>query len=355
MKERLRVGILFGGQSSEHEVSVSSALTCFQHIDQNRFKPIPIGVDKQGGWHFFQPGSFLTAAKLQKRPSFQKKDPYFLTSHSDRCCGVFFSPIQLKKNVDIIFPLLHGLFGEDGTIQGLLKLINIPCVGSGLLSSALCMDKSISKILLRDAGLMTPKSHTLRSLKSVNIEELKKEIKFPFFVKPANSGSSIGVSKVYQSDSALLAIEKAFEYDETVIVEEYIDGKELECAVLGNLNPVASLPGEIIPQHDFYTYQAKYLDPGGAFFELPAKLPKHICNQIQSLSIKAFKALRCKGMARIDFFLRSKDQALFVNELNTIPGFTANSLYPKLWEISGLPIKKLISELIDLSIDSAEH
>ena len=355
MKERLRVGILFGGQSPEHEVSITSALNIIEHIDLSRFVPIPIGIDKQGLWHFFQSQAFLAAAKLQKRPTFQKEDQYFLKRQQDQCYEHFFSPCQLKKSVDVVFPILHGVYGEDGTTQGLLKLSNIPFVGADVLSSAMSMDKSIMKIVLREAGLITSKSKTFRSTESIDMEELKKEIQFPFFVKPANSGSSIGISKVYTCDTAFLAIKKAFEYDEKIIVEEYIDGRELECAVLGNLSPVASLPGEIIPQHDFYSYRAKYFDPNGAFFQIPAKLPTHITDKVQALSIKAFKALCCQGMARVDFFLRTKDQALFINELNTIPGFTSVSLYPKLWEISGLSLKALISQLIELSIERANR
>lgn len=355
MKERLRVGVLFGGQSPEHDISVTSGLAILQHIDKKRFDPVPIGIDKEGSWHFFETKAFLAALQLQKRPTFQKEDQKFFKKVEDPFKKSFFSPCRLKNSVDVVFPVLHGLYGEDGTAQGLLKLSNLPFVGADVLSSALCMDKSIMKILLREAGLMTPRSKTYHSFKSVDITGLKKEFHFPLFVKPANSGSSIGISKVYDSETALLAIQRAFEYDEKVIVEEYIKGREIECAVLGNLEPIASLPGEILPQHDFYNYHAKYLDPNGAVFDLPAKLPSHILDEIQSLSIKAFKALQCEGMARVDFFLRTEDQVLFINELNTIPGFSPISLYPKLWEISGLSFKELISKLIDLSTERTER
>ncbi len=355
MKERLRVGILFGGQSLEHDVSITSALTIFENIDQSRFEPIPIGIDKQGDWHFFQAQPFVASAGLQKRPSFKKDDPHFPIIQPVKCYEGFFSPNQLRHIVDVAFPIIHGINGEDGTLQGLLKLSQIPFVGSSMLSSAICMDKSIMKIILRENGLITAKSLTLRSKESIDLKEIIKKIQFPFFVKPANGGSSIGVSKAYSSDTALLSIEKAFEYDEKIIIEEYIDGREIECSVIGNLTPTASLPGEVIPQHDFYSYEAKYFDTNGAFFQLPAKLPLHIKDKVQALSVEAFKALCCEGMARVDFFLRSKDEALFINEINTVPGFTSTSLYPKLWEISGLSPKELISRLIELSIERFER
>ena len=259
---------------------------------------------------------------------------------------IFFSPCVLKKNFDVIFPVLHGPYGEDGTVQGLVELAHLPYVGPDHLSSAMCMDKGVMKDMLNGAGLPTPKS---LSLQSFDVGKILDAFAFPFFVKPARLGSSIGITKVHSEEELLPALGESFKYDERIVVEEGIKGQELEISILGNLDPRASLPGEIIPTHDFYSYEAKYLDENGARFILPAKISPEKTKEMQELAIKAYKTMRCEGMARVDFFME-RGGNLLINELNTIPGFTSISLYPKLWEVSGLSYPDLLCELIGFAI-----
>ncbi|MCB1106770.1 MAG: D-alanine--D-alanine ligase [Chlamydiia bacterium] len=326
MQSRIRVGCLFGGQSPEHEVSVRSAQSILSQLDRQKYEVIPIKIDKNGTWYF-----------LEEQESFPGES--------------LFSPCTLSQYLDVIFPILHGPNGEDGTVQGLARLANLPIVGPDCLSSAMCMDKGIMKELLKGAALPIPKYQVLHFTDAIEIADILSTFAFPLFVKPAAHGSSVGISKVKKEEELLPALEEAFTYDERVLIEEGIEGREIECSVLGNLNPKVSLPGEVIPTHEFYTYEAKYLDENGAFFELPAALPEKVTQELQSLAIAAFKTLRCEGMARIDFFLEKSSGRLLINELNTIPGFTSTSLYPKLWEISGIPYSTLLSELIDLAIE----
>jgi len=349
MIKKIRVGILFGGQSAEHEVSLQSARSIIENIDIQKYEPIPIGIDKQGSWFFLSVKQFLLLFEKEKLPAFKGREGYQPPA-GIQAKDIFFSPCVLREGLDVIFPALHGPFGEDGTVQGLVHLANLPCVGTGVLGSALCMDKGVVKRLLRDAKLPTPRFSCLKLHDSIKPQEIIREIGLPLFVKPANLGSSVGISKVHQVEELLSAIQEAFEYDEKVLVEEFIDGQEIECSVLGNRNPIASLPGEIIPQHEFYSYEAKYLDEGGAIFKLPAALDSQTVKQVQDLAIQAFLLLECEGMARVDFFLK-RDGKLFLNELNTIPGFTTISLYPKLWELSGIPYSELIDRLIQLALE----
>lgn len=320
MQKKIRVGVLFGGQSEEHEVSIRSAQSVIKHLNRDKYEVYPIKIEKSGTWFF---------SDFQVSPE-----------------EVFFSPCILKKTFDVIFPVLHGPYGEDGTVQGLVELAHLPYVGSDHLSSAMCMDKGVMKDILNGAGLPTPKSI---SLQSFDVEKILDIFTFPLFVKPARLGSSVGISKVHSEEELLPALEESFKYDERIVIEEGIEGKELEISILGNLDPKASLPGEIIPTHDFYTYEAKYLDKNGAHFILPAKISPEKIKEIQELAIKAYKTMRCEGMARVDFFME-KGGNLLINELNTIPGFTSISLYPKLWEVSGLAYSDLLNELIDLAI-----
>lgn len=348
MAKKIRVGVLFGGQSAEHEVSLQSARSIIENIDIEKYEAIPIGIDKKGSWFFLNVSQFLRLFKVEKLPAFEGGEGHQVST-GIQAKEMFFSPCVLRNKLDVIFPSLHGPYGEDGTVQGLVKLANLPCVGPDVLGSAICMDKEIMKRLLRDAGLPTPHFRCLRIQEPLDLEALVKEIGLPLFVKPANLGSSIGISKVHSKEELLPAIENAFQYDEKILIEEFIDGREVECSVLGNLEPEVSLPGEIIPQHEFYSYEAKYVDEEGAHFKLPAELDAKTVQQIQTLAAKAFLSLECEGMARIDFFLR-KDGKLLLNELNTIPGFTTISLYPKLWELSGIPYPKLIDRLIELAL-----
>jgi len=348
---KTRVGVLFGGQSAEHEVSIRSAKSIIEHLDPQKYEIFPIGIDKQGSWHFLDAERFLLSLKQSHLPTLKPDDSLFpLMCPKLLASDVFFSPCVLKETLDVIFPVLHGPFGEDGTVQGLVQLANLPCVGPDTLSSAMCMDKGVMKTLLKAAGLPVATYLSFHCTDLIDVEEVIRHLRLPLFVKPANLGSSVGINKVHTQEEFWPCIQEAFLYDEQIILEEYIEGREIECSVLGNFDPIVSLPGEIIPTHEFYTYEAKYLDEKGAEFELPAKLEPSLVREIQELAVKAFKVLRCEGMARIDFFLKEKGE-VYVNELNTIPGFTTISLYPKLWEISGIPYPQLINRLIELAIE----
>jgi D-alanine-D-alanine ligase len=254
------------------------------------------------------------------------------------------------EGIDVVFPVLHGPYGEDGTIQGLLKLANIPFVGAGVLGSAIGMDKDVTKRLLRDAGISIAKYITVHQGDEIDIDEIVRSLGLPLFVKPANLGSSVGISKVKNVNGLMDAIELSFVYDRKIIIEESINGREIECSVLGNEKPIASIPGEIIPTHEFYSYEAKYIDEKGAILEIPAKISETEKRLVQETAIKAFKVLCCEGMARVDLFLKEKGEVL-VSEINTIPGFTKISMYPKLWELSGISYGELIDRLIQLALE----
>jgi D-alanine-D-alanine ligase len=252
----------------------------------------------------------------------------------------------------VVFPVLHGPFGEDGTVQGLLKLANIAFVGAGVLGSAIGMDKDVMKRLLRDAGIPVVRFMVANRYSSngIDFDDVRDQLGLPLFVKPANLGSSVGIHKVNDRDEFERAVRDALNYDNKILIEECIKGREIECSVLGNDNPIASVPGEILPRHEFYSYEAKYLDENGAVLEIPAKLPAETSERIRQLATKTFTVLCCEGMARVDFFLRN-DEEIIVNEINTIPGFTRISMYPKLWEATGISYSDLIDRLIQLAIE----
>jgi D-alanine-D-alanine ligase len=259
-----------------------------------------------------------------------------------------------EETIDVVFPILHGPFGEDGTVQGLLKLADIPFVGTGVLASAVGMDKDVMKRLFRDAGLPIGKFKSLKSHeKAPSFSEMASALGLPIFIKPANMGSSVGVSKVHNEEEYHTALSEAFKFDTKAILEEFIPGRELECSVLGNEEPEASIPGEVISTHEFYSYDAKYIDEKGATLEIPAKLPPETVKQIQDLAIKAFKTLECEGLGRVDFFLKPSGEVI-INEINTMPGFTRISMYPKLWEAGGISYSKLIDTLIQLAVKRFE-
>jgi D-alanine-D-alanine ligase len=350
MKNRLRVAILFGGRSAEHEISLISARNIVAAMDRSKYEILAIGIDKQGRW-FYDEGARLLGDHEQNQvmpprnahlaallPGAGKSTPIRL---SGRGLG----------SVDVVFPVLHGPFGEDGTVQGLLKLANVPFVGASVLGSAIGMDKDVMKRLLRDARVPIGRFQAYgRSTKDrINFTRLKKTLGQPLFVKPANLGSSIGISKVETRSELEAAVKKAFRFDNKILIEEFLEGREIECSVLGNDEPIASLPGEIVTGHDFYSYDAKYIDHQGARLEIPAKLPRAIVRTVQEIAITTYKTLCCEGMARVDFFVKTDGQVL-VNEINTIPGFTQISMYPKMWEASGIPYPKLIDRLIQLAL-----
>src|SRR5712692_2213970 len=385
--KKLRVGILFGGRSGEHEVSLLSAASVLNAIDKNKFEVVPIGITKEGRWltasaaqRMLQgkppdedrqlragdpeatPGAAVLASGeavvVPPEPVHRGSGSSMVPFHSDTAPARRASDRAI--NVDVIFPVLHGTFGEDGTIQGLLELADIPYVGAGVLGSAAGMDKDIMKSLFRAAGLPIVKHVTiLRSdwetePKKV-LKLVKSKLKYPVFVKPANLGSSVGISKAHDHKELGPAIEEAAKFDRKIVIEQGVGGKkqkarEIECSVLGNDKPEASSPGEVVPVKEFYDYAAKYLDEGSELI-IPAKLTKGETRKVQQLAIGAFKAVDCSGLARVDFLMDPKTRKIYVNEINTMPGFTAISMYPKLWAASGISYPDLIGRLIQLGIE----
>lgn len=341
MAQKLKVALLFGGRSAEHEVSIISAGSIHKNLDKNKYDPSCIYINKQGLWGVAE-SPFVPKSELEKGP--------FLT----------FLPWGNKSSLpsidaDIYFPVLHGPYGEDGTIQGLFEMADVPYVGATVLASATGMDKAIAKSLFQDKNLPVVKhlvlSEQLWKEESTEIlDRIRRDFAFPFFVKPANLGSSVGINKVMGSDQIQSALDDAFRYDAKILIEQGIEGREIECSVLGNTNPKASLPGEIIPYRDFYDYKDKYIE-GKTSFRIPAELPPDVTEKVQHMAIAAFRAIDGSGMARVDFFLQEKTEMLFLNEINTIPGFTEISMYPKLWEVSGISYPQLLDELINLGLE----
>lgn len=332
MPKKITVGILFGGKSAEHEVSIRSAENVVAALDKKKYTPVLIKIGKDGRWRLDTTGEVVTLLPSEKGLLHNLENP------------------KSQQRLDVVFPILHGPFGEDGTVQGLLKLAEVPFVGASVLGSAVGMDKDVMKRLLRDAGIAIADFVVLYDHEKVDAQKLIKRLGLPCFVKPANLGSSVGVSKVKSEQELLPALKKAFEFDRKVLIEEAIVGREIECAVLGNDDPRASIPGEVIPTRDFYSYEAKYLDENGAALEVPADLPVKTISEIQSLAVKTFKVLECAGLGRVDFFLTKKGQ-LLVNEINTIPGFTSISMYPRMWGATKIPYPKLIDRLIQLALE----
>jgi D-alanine-D-alanine ligase len=350
-ERRLRVGILFGGRSAEHEVSLQSAKNIVDAMDKAKYELVLIGIDKDGQWYLNDASRFLLEAPSNLKVLAEADQGVALVPGTGHAQLVRRGDQRSLATVDVVFPVLHGPFGEDGTVQGLLKLADIPFVGAGVTGSAIGMDKDVMKRLLRDAGLPIARFLVVEQGRAApDFEEAISRLGAPLFVKPANLGSSVGVNRVDDDAAYARALDEALEYDNKVVIEECIKGREIECSVLGNKEPVASLPGEIIPRHAFYSYAAKYLDENGAALEIPAKLPEEVVREVQRLSVEAFRVLCCEGMARVDFFLRG-DHELIVNEINTIPGFTRISMYPKLWEASGISYPQLIDRLIQLALE----
>lgn len=380
--KKLRVGVLFGGRSGEHEVSLLSAASVINAIDRSKYEVVPIGITKEGHW--------LTAEKAERllQASPQSSQPKQLRAGDPEATGAFavlakgeevvvppvpsaeslvpFADQEVSKqsthsiHVDVIFPVLHGTFGEDGTIQGLLELADIPYVGAGVLGSAAGMDKDVMKRLFAAAGLPIVKHVTvLRSEwegdEKATRKRIEKALKYPMFVKPANLGSSVGISKAHDKSELGPAIEEAARFDRKIVIEQGVGSKkakarEIEVSVLGNDRPQASIAGEIVPAAEFYDYNAKYIDEGSKLI-IPAKLAKKKMQEVQRLALAAFQAVDCSGLARVDFLMDPKSSKVWVNEINTMPGFTAISMYPKLWAASGLEYRALITRLIELALE----
>jgi len=341
MASKTRVVLLFGGRSAEHEVSLVSAAAVYNHLDPNAYAVSSIYINREGKWRFV-PSPLLGPEELGKGAFY----PFLPWK------GGYAGP---EVEADIYFPVLHGPFGEDGTIQGLLEMAGVPYVGAAVLASAVGMDKATAKALFRERGLPVPpylvlEEHRWASDPSEETRRVLEEISLPAFVKPSNLGSSVGISKVNSAGEMADALRTAFRFDDRVLVEEGIHGREIECSVLGNTAPRASLPGEIFPHREFYDYRDKYVE-GKTRFGIPADLPEDTTREIQRLAVEAFQTIHCSGMARVDFFLQDRTGKILLSEVNTIPGFTEISMYPKLWEVSGLPFSDLLDELIRLGME----
>ncbi len=372
MAKKLKVGVLFGGRSGEHEVSLRSAASIIAAMDKEKYEVLPIGITKEGRWLTADAAQRLLGGEARALPGGQVQplpradagEPAALIQGE---AGVLQhglpmvlapDPTQHQPGdpaVDVIFPVLHGTFGEDGTVQGLLELAGLPYVGAGVLGSAAGMDKEVMKRLFRDHGVpVAPWMVFLRREIEENprraMAAVEKKFRYPVFVKPANLGSSVGISKVHRRKELGPALELAGQFDRKVLVERGVDARELECSVLGNDQPEASVPGEIVPVNEFYDYAAKYLEEGSELV-IPAKVTAAQARRVRELAVAAFRAVDCAGMARVDFFLERRTGKIYVNEINTIPGFTSISMFPKLWEASGLPYPKLIDRLIELALE----
>ena len=350
-QKKLRVGVIFGGRSGEHEVSLASAASVIRALDPEKYEPVPIGITKDGRW--------LVGTGAQKMlPEVLKSgERVSLPPDPTAASLVPLTPSagHPSVSVDVMFPVLHGTFGEDGTVQGLLELAGLPYVGAGVLASAVGMDKDVQKRLFAEAGLpIVPFLAVRRSEwerdRAKVIKAIKKKFRFPVFVKPATLGSSVGMTRVKAAHQLGAAIDTAAEFGLKIMVEKAVTAREIEVSVLGNDDVRASIPGEILPHREFYDYTAKYLEQGTRLL-IPAPLKKKQVATFQDYAVRAFKAIDGTGMARCDFFLENKTGKIFINELNTIPGFTSISMYPKMWEASGLPYSKLIDRLIELAFE----
>jgi D-alanine-D-alanine ligase len=369
--KRLRVGVLYGGRSGEHEVSLASAASVFANLDRKRYEPVPIRIEKDGRWALADKppttmiaGEVIEQARLEAaRPLREGREVHFVAHPSDETILSIARPRQKESDVpaaivtglslDVIFPMLHGPYGEDGTIQGLLELANVPYVGSGVLASAVGMDKAVMKVVFGARGLpVCPYRVVLRHAWETDArlaDHLEAALGFPMFVKPANLGSSVGISKAKDGASLRDAMAIAGAFDRKIVVEAAVpDAREIECGVLGNDDPIASIPGEVIPSREFYDYESKYVDDGSQVV-IPADLPEVTAAHVRRLAVDAFAAIDAAGMARVDFLLSRRSGELYVNEINTIPGFTTISMYAKLWAASGVDYPTLLDRLIALA------
>lgn len=355
-KNKIKVGLIFGGKSGEHEVSLISAWNIFHGFDRKKYDVCLVGIDKKGAWHFAKDEKFWINSESPEKVKLNIKTPLItiVRKKNDVCIVDLLTGKNIAK-VDVFFPIAHGTFGEDGCLQGMLEMVDVAFVGPGVLGSAVGMDKDVMKRLLRDAGLNVSKFHVLRSNQNVSssLAKIVADLKFPIFVKPASLGSSVGISKAENKKELLRAIEIAFQYDTKVILEQTIAGREIECAVLGNENPLASIPGEIQLKNGFYSYAAKYVSADSATPVVQAKLTSAVAKKIQKLALDVFKVLECEGLGRVDFFLTAKNE-IFVNEINTLPGFTNVSMYPKMIEQTGIKYSDLLDKLIALALERKE-
>ena len=340
MQNKMKVAILYGGKSVEHNVSLKSARNIYDNLDRERYDPVLIGIDQQGSWYFLP----------DYTPDIVSGQPLMIDLRQGK--NIFYTCNDRKTlgTIDIVFPVLHGNDGEDGSIQGLLKTLNIPVVGTGVTGSAVAMDKLIAKKLLRDAGIPVSRfrHYTWEQKNEINFKEVADDLGLPLIIKPVASGSSVGVSRIENEEQFHAAIEDTFQYDNELLFEEFIRGREMECSVMGNGHPVASLPGEIFVagHHALYSFDAKYVDDTGSRLEMPAKVAESLIPEIQDTVVRAYITLKCEDYSRVDFFL-TPDEKIIINEINTIPGFTSISMFPQLWKLSGISYKELVTRLIE--------
>lgn len=342
-----KIAVLFGGQSTEHEVSRVSAASVLKNLDQSKYDIIPIGITKDGKW-------FLYKGSVDKieNGEWEEDEAYKIQDAQEAL---------FKREVQVVFPVLHGLYGEDGTIQGLCKLLKLPCVGPGVMSSAVCMDKVYTKYILERFGVKQAEyvvvlagDISLTGGMAAVIEEIEKKLGYAVFIKPSNSGSSVGITKAHNRAELEAGLQEAMKYDRKVLVERAINAREVEVAVLGNHTPAAAVPGEIIPAKEFYDYEAKYKNEASRLL-IPAALNEEKLKEIQETAIKIYKILDCAGMARVDFLVDKYTEEIFLNEVNTIPGFTKISMYPKMWQASGKSYGVLLDELIQLALERSNN
>jgi D-alanine-D-alanine ligase len=351
-RKRLRVGVLFGGRSGEHEVSLASASSVIRALDPEKYEAVPIGITKDGRW--------LVGAGAQRLLPEVLKSGQRVALPADPTAAALMplgEASQTGVRVDVMFPVLHGTFGEDGTVQGLLDLAGLPYVGAGVLASAVGMDKDVQKRLFQQARLPVVEFLAVpragwEARRQALLKLIERKFRFPVFVKPATLGSSVGMTKVHNRKELPGALDAAAEFAQKILVERAVTGREIEVSVLGNEAPQASVPGEIVPHREFYDYAAKYLEEGTRLV-IPARLKKDQVKKFQEYAVRAFRAIEGTGMARVDFFLERRTEKILVNEINTIPGFTSISMYPKLWEASGVSYRELIDRLIELAL--AQH
>lgn len=351
--EKLKLGVIFGGMSTEHDVSITSGTSVIKNLDKGKYEIYPIYIDKDGKWYEYSK-NIDEIDILQVGEEIEEK--ILITN-----------PIEYLQECDVIFPVLHGLYGEDGTIQGMLELLKKPYVGCKVLGSSICMDKAYAKIIFNKAGINQAKYVYVKKEKEnfvyidkqfnekhYNLEEIaeitEKELEYPVFVKPSNSGSSVGIKKAHNKEELIEAIKYAGNFDSKILIEQNIEGREVECAVLGNDDVKASCVGEILPAEDFYTFDAKYKNAESRVV-IPAEIPENISEEIRKTAIKAFKATDCKGLSRVDFFIENNTNRVIINEINTLPGFTQISMYPKLWESMGFNYTKLLDKLVELALE----
>jgi D-alanine-D-alanine ligase len=343
--KKLRIALIFGGLSSEHEVSIRSARTIYAGLKGDKYEVVPFGIGLDGRWLSLADSKHVLDNPEKKRAEAKAEDSFI---------GKFIEMSQSRDEsikLDAAFPIVHGTFGEDGSLQGFFRLINLPYVGPDVLGSAVCMDKDVAKRLLLEAGIPCAPYECVHAHKidSVNIAEVVKKLGLPLFIKPANQGSSVGVCKVIEPENLLPALRNAAQFDRKIIIEKFIKGREIECSVMGNEKPEAAVPGEIIPGAEFYSYDAKYSSASQSETRIPAELDKAVAEQVRALAVRCFEVLGCEGMARVDFFVEDSNK-IWLNEVNTIPGFTSISMYPKMWEAAGVSLSALLDKLVTLAI-----